>query len=91
MDDKSKGLIETDVAHGTQSHTDAGSIGGVDSYFDDDGRPTALLSIAPNGGPSVRMDLHKGDTFELGSELWQVTKIDDPNTDYWTAVLTQLR
>lgn len=79
------------IAAGTNPSTEAGSIGGMEAYFDGDGRVVALLSIAPRDSTSVRRELHEGDTFELGPELWQVTKIDDPNTDYWTAVLTQLR
>lgn len=86
-----KGQVEISVAHGTNPGTGAGSIGGVDSEFDADGRPIVILSAMPNEGGFTDHELHEGDTFELGPELWEVTKIDDPNTDYWTAVLTQLR
>lgn len=80
------------VQHGRQYFTDAGAIGGVDSEFDDDGRPIVILAVMPDGGDdSVDLDLHEGDTFELGPELWQVTEISDPNTDGWAADVTRLR
>lgn len=79
------------IRHGIQAHTDAGAIGGVDTFFDEDSRPTALLAATPEGGTSTRVELHEGDSFELGSELWQVTEISSPNTDFWYVVLTQVR
>lgn len=87
-----KGRIEIDVRQGANpSLGGAGSVGGLNAYFDDDGLPTVMLSAMPNEGGFTDHELHEGDTFEVGSELWQVTKIDDPNTDYWSAVLTRLR
>lgn len=83
--------IEIVVTHGIQPHTKAGAIGGVDSEFGPDGRPLIVLSLGPDDGPSVRVDLHEGDTFELGPELWQVTKIKDPNTIFWAGFLTRRR
>lgn len=85
-------LTEITVTHGIKCSTKAGSIGGVDTYFDDDGRPTALLAAMPKEeGGFTDLHLHEGDTFELGPELWEVTEITEPNTDYWAAVLNRLR
>lgn len=79
------------IRHGIQVRTATGRIGGSDTFFDDDGSPTALLVVTPEGGASTRVELHEGDAFELGSEQWQVTEISSPNTDFWYVVLTQLR
>lgn len=79
------------IRQSIKNRTDAGSIGGVNAYFDDDKRPTVMLSVIPKEAPSARIELHEGDTFELGPELWQVTEIVGPNTDRWVAVLIQLR
>lgn len=79
------------IRKGISPRTDAGAIGGSECYVDDNKVPTVLLALAPKDGPSGRVELHEGDTFELGPELWEVTKIDDPDTSFWTAVLTRLR
>lgn len=84
-------LTEIIVTHGINPHTKAGSVGGVDTYFDDEELPTVILSLGQKDGPSGRVHLHEGDTFELGPELWEVTEITEPNTDYWAAVLNRLR
>lgn len=79
------------VTQGNNPRTKAGSISGADSEYDADGRPLIVLSLAPKSGTSVRVDLHEGDTFELGPELWLVTEISLPNTDLWSAELAQVR
>lgn len=79
------------IRHGIQVHTDAGAIGGVDSLYDDGGRPIVILAAMPQEGGFTDHELHEGDTFELGPELWQVTEIVYPNTDGWYTVLTRVR
>lgn len=84
-------MTEIIITHGINPHTKAGSIGGVDTDFDAEGRPVVILAPGTNDGWSDRVELHEGETFEVGPELWQVTEITDPNTDYWAAVLNRLR
>jgi len=80
------------IFHGSNPSTAAGTIGGGGSYLDDDGRPVVILGIAENADPVGRdVELHEGETFELGAELWEVTKIDGAGTDVWGADLTRLR
>lgn len=80
------------IQHGRKYRTRAGAIGGVNAYLDDDGRPTAILAIMPDGEyESGRQFLHVGETFELGPELWEVTEIEAPNRTYWATVVNQLR
>ena len=45
----------------------------------------------PKEGGFADHHLHKGETFELGPEVWEVTEIVDANTDGWGAELTRLR
>lgn len=89
MNDKALG--ELAVFHGNNPSSQAGSVGGVDSYFDEDGRAVVILAAMPNEGGFTDHHLHQGETFELGSELWEVTEIIDANTDGWGAQLTRLR
>jgi hypothetical protein len=86
-----KPLNTLGVSQGRNPHSPAGAVGGVNSYIDDDGRPVVILSVGPNDGHSMRHHLHEGETFELGPELWEVTTIDDPGTDFWGVELTRLR
>lgn len=89
MNDKK--LMETSIVQGVKSRSDAGSVGGVNAYLDDDELPTVILATMPKDGESTRVYLHEGDTYELGAELWQVTEIKRPNSPRWVAILTQLR
>lgn len=89
MEDKQLG--ELAVFHGNNPSSHAGSVGGVDTYFDAEDRPVVILAAMPNEGGYTDHHLHQGETFELGPELWEVTEIIDPNTDGWAATLTRLR
>lgn len=86
-----KALDRISVAQSTNPGSDAGSIGGGGCYIDDEGRAVVILAAMPDEGDSKDYHLHEGETFELGTELWEVTEIVDPETDFWVADLTRLR
>lgn len=87
-----KPLDTLGITQGRNPSTRAGSIGGVDTYIDDDGHAVLILGIGENDDPvGRRVELHEGETFGLGPELWKVTAIDHPDTDIWGAELTRIR
>lgn len=89
MNDKNLGTIASFQGNNPSSH--AGSIGGGGSYIDDDGRAVVILVAMPDDGEEAEHDLHEGETFELGPELWEVTKIIDAGSPRWGAELTRRR
>lgn len=78
------------LRQGIQAHTDAGAIGGGGSYIDDRGRPTVILGVSPNGTNGEDFDLHQGDTFPLGDEVWEVTEIRNADASFWATTLTRV-
>lgn len=90
MDDKPLGTLG--VSQGRNPHSQAGSVGGGGSYIDDEGRAVVILGVGENDDPAGReLELHEGERFELGPELWEVTSISGAGSPRWSARLTRLR
>lgn len=90
MDDKPLGTLA--VSQGRNPQTRAGSVGGAGAYIDDDGRAVVILGVAETDDSVGRdVELHEGESFELGPELWEVTRINRAHGPRWSARLTRLR
>ncbi len=78
---------------GQLAHLPAGEVGAVGCIPVNLGDPPPIILFVSADGEEEGHEytLPEGETFPVGDQVWEVTAIDDPTTQRWTATITRVR
>lgn len=63
------------ISYGRNDRFTGGPVGGGQFWVGDDGRPAAKIGGPSEWRPTPMIDVHVGDVFSVGGQVWKVTDI----------------
>ncbi|MFG2089801.1 DUF6406 domain-containing protein [Spirillospora sp. NPDC048824] len=83
-------IEEISLKGGTQAHLDAGMKIGLVSIREEQDDTAATVVIATLDHSEHDFLLHPGDTFPLGDQTWELTRVESPSGRSLTAVFARI-